>query len=196
MGLLARGFLCMLGLLCYCTQIRQVVVSEMLVTIWNLKSLQTFILPSIKIYHIFNGKTLNSILYWCTQTRGLPQSLLNVKSTNMRTECRSLEGHLTIRVAPAPWPRTFQCVEVPLCPFCVWGPRWEPPSSSHSWEYRLQNLFMYKTYLYLCCLCVADSLAMDSTRIPPNAYPHPWQKHPHCMRYQLVSATPNPHLRA
>ena len=63
MGLLARGFLCMLGLLCYCTQIRQVVVSEMLVTIWNLKSLQTFILPSIKIYHIFNGKTLNSNLY-------------------------------------------------------------------------------------------------------------------------------------
>lgn len=63
MELLASGFLYMLGLLCYCTQIGQVVVSEMLVTMWNLKSFQTFILSSIEIYHTFNGKRLNSNLY-------------------------------------------------------------------------------------------------------------------------------------
>ena len=82
--MLASVFLYMLGLLCYCTQIGQAVVSEMLVTMWNLKSFQTFILSSIEMYHTFHGKGLNSNLYWCTQTCGLPQSLLNLKSTNMR----------------------------------------------------------------------------------------------------------------
>lgn len=166
MELLASGFLYMLGLLCYCTQIRQVVVSEMLVTTWNLKSFQTFILSSIEIYHTFNGKRLNSNLYWCTQT------YLARRAQTWEQSDGVWRGHLTIRVAPAPWLEDLPGVEVPLHPFGVWRPRWEPPSSSHSWEYRLQNMF----HLFISVavsLCAADSLGMDSTESPQMPAPMP-----------------------
>ena len=116
---------------------------------WNLKSFQTFILSSIEMYHTFHGKRLNSNIYWCTQTCGLPQSLLNLKSTNMRnrvTEFGRTFGRTSWGEPQHLGLRTFQCVAVPLYPFGVWG-----PGENHQAHYTHENTG-YKTcstYSYL-----------------------------------------------